>query len=199
MKRIFEHPAPSAGEQLTCPKYWRSLDELAGTPGFQAQLEREFPEGASDLNGVDRRHFMKIMAASFALGGVGLAGCRRPEKFILPYGKSVEGVIPGLPSYYATAMPVRRWAIPLRRDPSRAADQAGKTDLRAAWRAASLLVQASILDLYALTPTRTPACGVKAPPLRRLTTISQNMRHAGGGSGNFGRRIVFADPGASRP
>jgi len=76
-------PAADSG-QPTGPKYWRSLDELAGTPGFKAQLEREFPEGASELDGVDRRHFMKIMAASFALGGVGLAGCRRPEKFILP-------------------------------------------------------------------------------------------------------------------
>ena len=38
---------------------------------------------------------MKIMAASFALGGVGLAGCRRPEANILPFGKSVEGVSPG--------------------------------------------------------------------------------------------------------
>jgi len=113
MKRKFDHPAPAAGEELSGPRYWRSLDELAATPGFQAQLEREFPEGASDLNGVDRRNFMKLMAASFALGGVGLSGCRRPEKFILPYGKSVEGVIPGLPSYYATSMPVRKSAVPL--------------------------------------------------------------------------------------
>ena len=84
MKRKFHHPAPSERE-LTGPKYWRSLDELAGTPGFKAQMEREFPEGASVMNDVDRRHFMKIMAASFALGGLGLAGCRRPEKYILPY------------------------------------------------------------------------------------------------------------------
>ena len=176
MKRIFEHPAPSAGEQLTCPKYWRSLDELAGTPGFQAQLEREFPEGASDLNGVDRRHFMKIMAASFALGGVGLAGCRRPEKFILPYGKSVEGVIPGLPSYYATAMPVRRWAIPLLPRPIKGG--------RPSWRnptyephggAASLLAQASILDLYDRIAPRTHRVGaLKADRCGAFTTISQN-------------------------
>ena len=51
MKRKFEHPAPSAGE-LTGPKYWRSLDDLAGTLGFKAQLGREFPEGAAELEGV---------------------------------------------------------------------------------------------------------------------------------------------------
>src|SRR4051812_46659716 len=112
MKRKVEHPAPSE-RALTGPKYWRSLDELAATPGFQAQLEREFPAGAAEMNGVDRRQFMKIMAASFALGGIGLAGCRRPEQNILPFGKSIEGVIPGLPQYYATAMPLRKSAIPL--------------------------------------------------------------------------------------
>jgi molybdopterin-containing oxidoreductase family iron-sulfur binding subunit len=150
MKRKFEHPAPAAGEQLTGPRYWRSLDELAGTPGFKAQLEREFPEGAAELDGVDRRHFMKIMAASFALGGVGLAGCRRPEKFILPYGKSVEGLIPGLPSYYATAMPLRKSAIPLLAEThqGRPTKLEGNPSYAPHGGAASLLAQASILELY---------------------------------------------------
>src|SRR3954469_15342461 len=103
MKRKFDHSAPeqNAAGALTGPRYWRSLDELADTPGFQVQMAREFPEGADNLNGVDRRHFFKLMAASFALGGVGLAaGCRRPEQPILAYGKSVEHIIPGLPLYY---------------------------------------------------------------------------------------------------
>ena len=112
MKRPVQSPAPTARE-LRGPRYWRSLDELAQTPGFQAQLEREFPGGAASLEGFDRRNFLKLMAASFALGGLGLAGCRRPEKYILPYGKSVEGVIPGLPLYFATAMPLRGSALPL--------------------------------------------------------------------------------------
>jgi molybdopterin-containing oxidoreductase family iron-sulfur binding subunit len=46
MKRKFHHPAPTENELKNGPKYWRSLDELAATPGFKAQLEREFPEGA---------------------------------------------------------------------------------------------------------------------------------------------------------
>src|SRR5205807_866174 len=114
------------------------------------QLEREFPDGAYNLEGVDRRHFMKIMAASFALGGVGLAGCRRPEKFILPYGKSVEGVIPGLPSYYATAMPLRKWAIPLLAEThqGRPTKLEGNPTYAPHGGASSLLAQASILDLY---------------------------------------------------
>ena len=81
MKRKPAHFEPSARE-LAGPRYWRSLDELSEAPGFKEQMAREFPEGASELNAVDRRHFVKIMAASFALGGIGLSGCRRPEENI---------------------------------------------------------------------------------------------------------------------
>jgi molybdopterin-containing oxidoreductase family iron-sulfur binding subunit len=46
MKRKFQHPEPSEGEARG-RRYWRSLDELAATPGFRDQVAREFPEGAS--------------------------------------------------------------------------------------------------------------------------------------------------------
>ncbi|PTX92619.1 TAT-variant-translocated molybdopterin oxidoreductase [Opitutus sp. ER46] len=149
MKRKIDHPAPSARE-MNGPKYWRSLDELAQTPGFQDQLHREFPEGASTLDGVDRRAFMKIMAASFALGGVGLAGCRRPERNILPFGKSVDGVIPGLPQYYATAMPLRRAAVPLLAEThqGRPTKLEGNPTYAPFGGRTSITAQASVLDLY---------------------------------------------------
>jgi molybdopterin-containing oxidoreductase family iron-sulfur binding subunit len=149
MKRKVEHPAPSE-RSLTGPRYWRSLDELAETPGFKAALSREFPDGASDASGVDRRQFMKIMAASFALGGVGLAGCRRPEEHILPFGKSVEGAVPGLPVYFATAMPMRNWAIPLLAEThqGRPTKLEGNPAYEPHGGASTLLAQASVLDLY---------------------------------------------------
>ena len=150
MKRKFHHPAPSENEIKNGPKYWRSLDELAATPGFKAQVAREFPEGADQLDGVDRRQFMKVMAASFALGGIGLAGCRRPEANILPFGKSVEGVIPGLPLYFATAMPVRNSAIPLLAEThqGRPTKVEGNPTYAPHGGASSLHAQASVLDLY---------------------------------------------------
>ena len=86
-------------------RYWKSLDDLACKPSFKNWVEREFPEGASMLEGVQRRGFMKLMAASFGLAGLGMTGCRRPEHTILPYGKSPEELIPGVPNYYATSMP----------------------------------------------------------------------------------------------
>ena len=102
-------PEPEIG-----PKYWRSLDQLAETPEFRKWVEREFPAGASELTDpVTRRHFVKIMSASFMLAGVGLTGCRRPEEHIYPFGKMPENYIHGVPQYYATAMPNRGSAIPL--------------------------------------------------------------------------------------
>ncbi|PYX70764.1 MAG: hypothetical protein DMG78_17795, partial [Acidobacteria bacterium] len=34
--------------EKTGPEYWRSLEELAGSPAFQEALHREFPKGASE-------------------------------------------------------------------------------------------------------------------------------------------------------
>ena len=111
MKRIFNHPPAST----TGKKYWRSLEEFADTPKFRAKLEREFPQGAAELEGneVSRRGFMQFMGASIALAGLGLTGCRRPELYMVPYSKGVEWQIPGNALHYATSMPRRGGAIPL--------------------------------------------------------------------------------------
>jgi MoCo/4Fe-4S cofactor protein with predicted Tat translocation signal len=187
MKRKIEHPAPSQRE-LTGPRYWRSLDELAGTPGFKAAMSREFPEGASELNGVDRRQFMKIMAASFALGGIGMAGCRRPEENILPFGKSVEGAVPGLPVYFATAMPMRNWAVPLLAEThqGRPTKLEGNPAYSPHGGGTSLFAQASVLDLY--DPDRATAhthggSAIETPALKALLASIGAKYASSGGEG----------------
>jgi MoCo/4Fe-4S cofactor protein with predicted Tat translocation signal len=149
MKRKILHPEPSE-RSLNGPRYWRSLDELAETPGFKEAVAKEFPAGSDSLDGVDRRQFMKIMAASFALGGLGLAGCRRPEEHILPFGKSVEGAVPGLPVYFATSMPIRGWAIPLLAEThqGRPTKVEGNPSYLPHGGASTLQAQASVLELY---------------------------------------------------
>src|SRR5215470_6966771 len=104
-------PEPQSGRQ-----YWRSLDELAARPEFRQWLEREFPQGAAEWDDpVTRRHFVKIMSASFLLAGVGLGatGCRRPVEKLEPFGKMPEDYVHGVPQFYATAMPAPGGAIPL--------------------------------------------------------------------------------------
>ena len=96
--------------------YWRSVDQLAETTEFREWLGREFPEGATELTDpVSRRHFVRIMSASFLLAGFGLAGtgCRRPEEHLMPFGKAPDDYTYGTSQYFATAMPTRTGAIPL--------------------------------------------------------------------------------------
>ena len=107
---------PTTPTQATGRRYWRSLEQLADTPEFKEWLHREFPKGASEFtDGTSRRHFLKIMSASFALAGLGVAGagCRRPEEKLMPFGKQPEDYVFGTYEYYATAMPARMGALPV--------------------------------------------------------------------------------------
>ena len=93
--------------------YWRSLDEVAQKPGFNEMLRREFPgQAPKDWAPLPRRDFLKLMGASLALAG--LSGCAfQPNEKIVPYVKQPESYIPGIASYYATAMPFMGYALGL--------------------------------------------------------------------------------------
>ena len=134
-------------------RYWRSLDEVADTPEFKEWLHREFPQGASDeLDGPNRRHFLKIMAASFAFAGVATlgAGCRRPEEKLETFGQQPANYIYGKPDYYATAMPTRTGAIPLiaKSYEGRPIKVEGNALYPGSNGGTDRYAQASILDLY---------------------------------------------------
>lgn len=148
MKRVFQHPP----EPQTGKKYWRSLGEYSNAPEFREWLEREFPEGASELNEDDwsRRDFMKLMGASMALVGIGLTSCRRPQLHVVPFTKSAEWTIPGKFLYYATAMPRRTGAIPLIATTvdGRPIKLEGNPLHPASGGATDVYAQASVLDLY---------------------------------------------------
>src|SRR5260370_4431895 len=101
-------------QSKTGKQYWRTLEELAGDPQFEELLHREFPRQAPSEwdEGVDRRDFLKLMAASLAFAG--LSGfCRTPEQYIVPYVKQPDGLTLGKPQFYATAMPFGADAIGL--------------------------------------------------------------------------------------
>jgi MoCo/4Fe-4S cofactor protein with predicted Tat translocation signal len=100
-------------KQTNGPEYWRSLEELAGSPEFQEMLHREFPKGASEwLDSVSRRGFLQLMGASLAMAG--MTGCTKlPVQEIVPYVRQPEQVVPGVPMYYATAFTLSGYANPL--------------------------------------------------------------------------------------
>ncbi len=150
-KRIWHHPEAPTDETTVA---WRSTGQLENTAEFREWLEREFPRGAAEMANEEeaetsRRSFLKLMGASTALAGFGMAACRRPEAHILPYAQAPEWVIPGKATYYASSFPRMGGATPLvvtsfEGRPTKLApntlhpDNAG-TDAFA---------QASVLDLY---------------------------------------------------
>ena len=66
--------ARAALEQGNGKRFWRSLEELAGTPESEAFLHHEFPNDPEKelprSNGMARRDMLKLMAASAALSGL---------------------------------------------------------------------------------------------------------------------------------
>ncbi|MDB6053798.1 MAG: Fe-S-cluster-containing hydrogenase component 1-like protein [Verrucomicrobiales bacterium] len=140
-------PEPEVG-----PKYWRSLEQLSDSPEFNQWIEREFPQGASEFSDpVGRRHFIKIMSASFLLMGVGgLTGCRKPVEKILPFSKLPEGYIHGVAQFYATARPIRGTHIPLlvKSYEGRPVKIEGNPQHPSGKGGTDAFTQASILNLY---------------------------------------------------
>src|SRR3990170_214658 len=129
--------------------YWRSLAQIEERPEFRAFLEREFPEGASELpDGVTRREMMTLLGASLSLAGV--AGCRRPVEEIVPFVTAPEEIVPGIPRYYATTMPFGRSAYGLivESHEGRPTKIEGNPSHPSTLGASSSRVQASVLGLY---------------------------------------------------
>jgi len=153
-KRVWNPPvAPQEGDSVTA---WRSVGEKEGSANFRNVLEREFPNGdtlTEEEQNVSRRNFTKLMGASTALAGLGLAACRRPESYIVPYKKAPEWVIPGKPLFYASTRPQAGGAVPLvvttfegrptKLEPNTDHPDCAGTDA---------ITQASVLDLY--SPSR---------------------------------------------
>src|SRR6266849_9463985 len=137
-------------EQTGGPEYWRSLEELAGSPDFQAMMHREFPRGASEwLDSLSRRGFLKLMSASLALAG--MSGCTKmPLEPIVPYVKQPEDVVPGRPMFYATAMTLGGYASPILVEShlGRPTKIEGNDRHPASLGGTDIFAQASILGLY---------------------------------------------------
>ncbi|MEZ4386023.1 MAG: TAT-variant-translocated molybdopterin oxidoreductase [Candidatus Krumholzibacteriia bacterium] len=142
--------------KLTGRGYWRSLEELAQSDEFQAQLAREFPGGIEPpASSVTRRRFLQIMAASAAMAG--LTGCRWPEEKIVPFARRPEGFTPGVAQHFATALEqggVGQALLATSYD-GRPIKVDGNPDHPWSLGAASAQMQASVLDLWNVDRSRT--------------------------------------------
>lgn len=134
---------------LTGKEYWRSLEQLSDTPEFHEFLDREFPEGVSELSGkMNRRKFITLMGASMALAG--LTACRKPVEKIVPYVKSPEEIIPGTPQYYATTMPfgLSAYGMLVESHEGRPTKIEGNEKHPSSLGRANVFMQAAVLGLY---------------------------------------------------
>ena len=91
------------------PEFWQSVDQWMDTPQFREMLQNEFPDDAAEwVDPVSRRQFLTLMGASVALAGA--AGCNpsfKPasQRKIVPYVVQPDQILPGVPLFFATAMP----------------------------------------------------------------------------------------------
>ncbi len=144
---------PDLRERLAAQKgsaFWRSLEEHAGTPEFAEMLGREFPQHASEWDeGVSRRRFLELSAASLSLAG--LSACvKQPREGIVPYVKQPEEVVPGRPLFFATSATLGGFASGLlvESHTGRPTKVEGNPDHPASLGATDAFSQALVLSLY---------------------------------------------------
>lgn len=128
---------------------WSSLEELAETEEFMEFLHQEFPRETSWISHLNRRDFLKLLAAPLALAG--LSACLpQSEELILPYVEAPAGVKPGIPQTYASAhvhAGFGRGAL-VESYEGRPTKLEGNPQHPANLGASDAFMQASILDLY---------------------------------------------------
>jgi molybdopterin-containing oxidoreductase family iron-sulfur binding subunit len=138
---------------MTRGSQWRSIEELSAAPSLQPAAEFAAPMQPPDA--VGRRGVLQAMAASLALAG--LAGCQEDER-ALPYVEAPEDMIPGRPKWYATAVRMAGYAMPVlgKTDAGRPVKVEGNPDHPASGGATDAFTQAALLGLYDPTRSRGP-------------------------------------------
>ncbi|MGZ3480791.1 MAG: TAT-variant-translocated molybdopterin oxidoreductase, partial [Myxococcaceae bacterium] len=99
------HPGRQPGSEHGFGRtYWRSVEEQLHGEAALPHRDEEFPPGAFDVpKGFARRDFLQLMGASVALAG--LTACtEKPVEKILAYTKAPDGMVPGNPLHYASAL-----------------------------------------------------------------------------------------------
>jgi molybdopterin-containing oxidoreductase family iron-sulfur binding subunit len=176
------------------PSHWRSPEHLAQSPAVREAAGREFAPGASVLEPADRRTFLGLMGATLALAGA--SGCvRRPEEKIVPYTKSPEGIIPGVPQFYATAYALQGEGHPLVVEchEGRPTKVEGNPEHPAARGGTLPFVQAAVLDLY--DPDRATGAtrgGAAADQAQVLGELEARLKAAEAGGGEKLRVLARA-------
>jgi molybdopterin-containing oxidoreductase family iron-sulfur binding subunit len=181
--------------------YWRSLAQIDDSPEYRAAVEREFPEGASELpEGISRRDLIMLVGASLSLAG--LTGCRRPVEEIVPFVTAPEDMVPGIPRHYATTMPFGRsaYGLVVESHEGRPTKIEGNPSHPGTLGASSTRIQASVLGLY--DPDRSQTIRMKQDPRSWSEFVTAwgeiSKAHAADGSGLAVLSESFSSPTLAR-
>ncbi len=132
--------------------YWRSMEELDNSSDLQEMLHDQFPEiGRLPVDHLDRRRFLRLVAASLALAGVTTSGCRRwPVEEIRPHSAQPEGTLPGVPQFYASSFELDgvSTGVLVKSYDGRPIKIDGNPDHPFSLGATDVMMQASILEMY---------------------------------------------------
>ncbi len=169
-------------------QYWRSVEEFVDAPEFEEFVKQEYPAHAEEWdNSLSRRNFVKIMGASLAFAG--LSGCViQPAEKIIPYVRQPEGLVPGKPLFYATAMTLGGIGTGLlaKSNEGRPTKIEGNPDHPGSLGATDILAQASILSMY--DPDRSKEVAYRGTPqtwqnfmTQIRVAIDENRKDGGAG------------------
>ncbi len=175
-------------------RYWRSVAHLQNDPELRAVMGEELMPGAAERpGGATRRQFLQVMGASMAMAG--LAACRRPIEKTLPYTRQPEEIIPGLPLYFASAMPLRGVLRPIlvESHEGRPTKIEGNPEHPMSRGATGVFEQASILNLYDPDRSHTLVHDRSEATWRDFMSFAQRFA-----AGAAARRVaVLAEPTSS--
>jgi MoCo/4Fe-4S cofactor protein with predicted Tat translocation signal len=143
----------------TSPRLWRSLEEWEEDPSkARRHLEAEFPE-AMQAGTIDRRSWLRLMAASLALAGV---GCDRDRGIagapLLSRARGAPGHTPGVPLFFATSLELNGYGrgVLVKTQDGRPIKIEGNPLHPASLGATDPFLQAEVLSLYDPSRSRGP-------------------------------------------
>ncbi len=179
--------------------YWQSLEDFHDTEEFKSFVEREFQDVELDNakgGGLDRRRFMQLMGASFALSGA--AACW-PEEKILPYSRRPHGYVPGKAKAFATAYERGGVGVGVRATSydGRPIKIEGNPQHPGSLGGTDAMAQASVLELYDPDRSRMPRKSGAEQSLKAFKAFAGG--HFSGLKSTGGKGLAFLSGTTSSP
>ncbi len=162
------------------PRLWRSLEELADVPEIRRYLEAEFPD-VVQASSIDRRALLKLMGASFALGG--LAACNVSDAGknapLLSQSHNMPGYTPGVPLTVATSLPLNGYgrSVLVKVQEGRPIKIEGNPLHPASRGATDVFAQADVLSLYDPDRSDAPLQNGMSRTWEELTSFIRPVRN----------------------